>query len=182
MTRQRPVLSLLRLTCLLPACALALPPPGPRLSEAECEVWARELSFAASVEQADAAAFASHLEEGAVFGTKTPQPQRGRTAILAAWAGIIDGSAVTLRWYPTMVAIDGSGQLAYSSGPALYARPGEAGGTDYRMGAFQSIWRRGSDGAWRVVFDDGIRPQPATQADADAFHAGRTPRCPRSPD
>lgn len=174
--------SSLLLSSLLPLSVLAqtAPPPLPQLGAAECEVWVREASFAKSVEDRDPAAFASHLDEGAVFGAKSPQPQRGRDAIVAAWGGIIDGSALELRWYPTMVAIDGSGQLAYSSGPALYARAGEAG-PDYRMGAFQSIWRRGGDGAWRVVFDDGIRPQPATAEQVEAFRKGQGAPCPRDP-
>jgi len=154
-------------------------PPGPALSAAECEVWARETSFARSVAARDPAAFRDHLHEGAVFGAKSPAPQRGRDAIVEAWTGIIDGSALVLRWYPTMVAVDGSGELAYSSGPALYEKPG-AQGPEYRLGAFQSIWRRGDDGTWRVVFDDGIRPQPATAQEAEAFRAGRREACPRA--
>ena len=167
---------------LVPAFAAAqqgaAAPPVPALGEAECEVWARELSFAQSVAAHDAAAFREHLEEGAVFGTKSPAPQRGRDAIVGAWAGLIDGSALVLRWYPTMVAVDGSGELAYSSGPSLYEKAG-AQGPEYRIGAFQSIWRRGDDGVWRVVFDDGIRPQPATAEDAEAFAKRRREDCPR---
>ena len=92
--------------------------------------------------------------------------------------GIIDGSAVVLRWYPATVAVDGSGELAYSSGPALYEKAG-AQGPEYRLGAFHSIWRRDGDGAWRVVFDDGIRPQPATPEEAAAFSKGQRERCPQ---
>lgn len=166
---------------LLPGFAAAqreAPPPGPELSDAECEVWARETSFARSVADRDAAAFREHLHAAAVFGAKSPAPQRGRDAIVEAWAGIIDGSAVVLRWYPATVAVDGSGELAYSSGPALYEKAG-AQGPEYRLGAFHSIWRRDGDGAWRVVFDDGIRPQPATPEEAAAFSKGQRERCPQ---
>jgi len=152
----------------------------PGLSPAEYEVWARELGFAQSVADGDAGAFASHLEPGAVFGAKSPQPQRGRDAVVAAWAGLIAGDPIRLQWYPTMVAVGGSGRLAYSSGPALYEKAG-AQGPDFRIGAFQSIWRRGDDGAWRVVFDDGIRPQPATPEEVEAFRNGRSVACPRPP-
>ncbi len=171
-------------TCLvagfaLPSPAAAQQPaaPGPRLSAAECEVWARELGFAQSVAGHDAAAFREHLHEDVVFGAQSPEPQRGRDAVLAAWAGILDGSAVVLRWYPTRVVLDGSGELAYSSGPALYEKTGTQG-PEYRLGAFQSVWRRDGDGAWRVVFDDGIRPQPATAQEAEAFMQQQA-RCPQ---
>ena len=153
-------------------------PPARKLSQAECEVWARETSFARAVADRDAAAFREHLHAAAVFGAKSPAPQRGRDAIVEAWAGIIDGSAVVLRWYPATVAVDGSGELAYSSGRALYEKAG-AQGPEYRLGAFHSIWRRDGDGAWRVVFDDGIRPQPATPEEAAALGKGQRERCPQ---
>lgn len=47
------------------------PPPSAiaPLTAAECEVWARELGFARSVAEHDAATFASHLHPGAAFGS-----------------------------------------------------------------------------------------------------------------
>jgi hypothetical protein len=54
--------------------------PPPKLSASECEVWARELGFARSVAEHDAAAFAGFVAEGAVFGAKRPNPRRGRAA------------------------------------------------------------------------------------------------------
>jgi hypothetical protein len=41
-----------------------------------------------------------------------------------------------------------SGTLAHSSGPVINRR-GE------RVGTFNSVWRRESDGSWKVVFDKG---------------------------
>ena len=169
-------------TCLvagfaLPSPAAAQQPaaPGPRLSAAECEVWARELGFAQSVAGHDAAAFREHLHEDVVFGAQSPEPQRGRDAVLAAWAGILDGSAVVLRWYPTRVVLDGSGELAYSSGPALYEDPKTG---VMRLGRFGSVWQRGDDGIWRVLFDDGIPPQPADAAAVQRFRDGEGDACP----
>ncbi|MCW5579949.1 MAG: DUF4440 domain-containing protein [Luteimonas sp.] len=171
------------LACLLvpgfAAAQQAAPEEVPVPGAAECEVWARETSFARSVAAHDPGAFREHLDEGVVFGAKSPTPRRGRDAVVEAWAGIIDGSALALDWYPTRVAVDGSGELAYSSGPALYGRVGGQG-AEYRLGAFQSIWRRGSDGVWRVVFDDGIHPQPASAQEVEAFRAGRRATCPRA--
>ena len=52
------------------------------LSPAECEVWARELGFAASVAAHDAAAFAEHVDPGAVFGAGRERQARGREAVV----------------------------------------------------------------------------------------------------
>ena len=153
-------------------------PPAPTFSADECAVWARELSFADSVAQHDAKAFADHVHAGAVFSAKSPQPLRGRDAILQRWAKIIDGTGLKLSWYPTSVVIGGEGNIALSSGPALYESPDPKEAGKASLGGFQSTWHKGADGAWRVLFDDGIEPKPATEADIAAFRAGRK-SCPQ---
>lgn len=160
------------------AQAQAAAPPAPSLSAAECAVWTRETSFAQSVATHDAAAFAEHLHPQAVFGAKQPQPTRGRDAIAQGWAGLIAGTRLKLHWYPAVVAIGGESDIAYSSGPALYEAVDPKVQPRYRLGGFQSVWHKGTDGTWRVLFDDGIEPRPATEAEVAAFHAGRKP-CPQ---
>lgn len=154
-------------------------PPQPKLSASECEVWARELGFARSVAEHDNAAFSGFVAEGAVFGAKRPNPRRGRDAVVEAWAGIVAGKELKLSWYPKMVAIGGEADIAYSSGPALYEDLTPGAKQRFLIGGFQSIWHRDADGAWRVLFDDGIDPKPASDADVAAFEAGRREACPQ---
>lgn len=180
-----------RLACaagLLAACA-AMPAPAaeparpvilPALSAGECAVWARELSFAKSVAEHDAAAFATHVNAGAVFGAKNPRPERGRDAIVAGWADIVQGKGLKLSWYPAMVVIGGEGDIAYSSGPALYENLAPDARQRYSLGGYQSVWHKDADGVWRVLFDDGLRPVPATEAEAKAFEGGRRETCPKA--
>jgi ketosteroid isomerase-like protein len=173
---------------LAPLAAIAAAPPAkvqpapPRavMSAPECEVWARELSFAQSVAAHDAAAFAAHVEDNAAFSAASPRPLRGRDAITKAWEGLIKGKPVLLSWYPDRTTIGGVPDIAVSSGPALFedVRPGAD--PRFSLGRFHSVWHRGADGVWRVLFDDGVPPKPATQAQVDAFHAGRQAVCPRS--
>lgn len=168
-----PVLPLCAALTFLPAAQAAAPATAG--DTARCEVWARELSFAQAVADHDADAFAAHLHPSAVFGVTRERPLRGAGEILAGWQGIIDGSALRLRWYPDRVHAGGDGRIVSSSGPALYQDP--AGGS-HRLGRFNSVWQLGGDGVWRVVFDDGIDPKPADDAQVQAFHAGRSTRCP----
>ncbi len=81
-----------------------------------------------------------------------------------------------LRCYPTQVVP--AGGVAWSSGPALYQRVRPGAQPRYRLGAYRSVWRRGRDGRWRVLFDDGLAPRPATGAEALAFQRGRRAGCP----
>jgi ketosteroid isomerase-like protein len=176
------VLPLLSLAAIASASASAAEPPAvppARMTPAECEVWARELSFAQSVADHDAAAFAAHLEPDAAFAAESPQPQRGRDLIASRWAGLIEGTNLLLSWYPTRTTIGGAADVAVSSGPALYedVRPGAD--PHYRVGAFHSVWHKGADGVWRILFDDGIEPQPASDAQVAAFREGRKPVCPQ---
>jgi len=166
--------------------AQAPPKPEPaRMSAAECQVWARELSFAQSVADHDAAAFAAHLEPQAAFGASQPQPTRGRDEIAKRWAGIVEGKRFKLSWYPTRTTIGatdatGVGDIAWSSGPSLFEDLDPKSTQRFRIGAFHSVWHRGADGTWRVLFDDGVDPRPATQAEAEAFRQGRQATCPQA--
>lgn len=92
--------------------------PAETLHQAECAVWQRELSFARSVADHDAAAFAEHLHPQAVFGV-SGKPTRGREAITREWAGLIDGSALILRWYPTVVTLGGDGRGVFQRSRAV---------------------------------------------------------------
>ncbi|MCL1634293.1 DUF4440 domain-containing protein [Luteimonas sp. SX5] len=170
---------LLLLSAAAQAAEPAVPDPLPKLSADECAVWARELSFAQSVADHDAAAFAAHLHDGAVFGAKSAQPQRGREAVAQGWAGIVAGKRMKLSWYPTMVAIGGEPGIAYSSGPALYESLAPEAKQRFSLGAFQSVWHKGADGVWRVLFDDGVQPVRATEAQVAAFREGRRQACPQ---
>jgi len=169
---------------LLPASALAAQVAAPAPSQpgashaARCEVWARELSFARSVADHDASAFADHVHTDAVFGPSTTEPARGRDAVVRQWDGLIAGKGLRLYWYPAQVVVAGTGDHAWSTGPALYEDPSPTAKHHYRLGRFHSVWRRDSDGVWRVLFDDGNAPQPASQDQAAAFRAGRIEACP----
>ena len=94
-------------------------------------------------------------------------------------AASIQGANLLLSWYPTRTTIGGAPDIASSSGPALFEnlRPGAK--QKYRLGAFHSVWHRGGDGTWRVLFDGGQEPVPGVDAEAAAFRAGRREACPR---
>jgi ketosteroid isomerase-like protein len=162
-------------TLLLPAGIVAAPAPTPPFTAEECVVWRREQSFARSVAGHDVNAFATHVAENAAFGASTPQPDRGRDAIVKRWAGLIEGKQVTLRWYPTRVTMaPGVDDVAWSSGPSLIEVLDPKAKNRYLLGAFHSVWRREADGVWRVLFDDGVEQRPATAEEARKFEAGRT--------
>jgi ketosteroid isomerase-like protein len=180
MTRLSPALPCLLMLVALPTLAQTpeAAPPAPKLSAEECKVWDRELAFADSVAKHDAKGFPDFVHADAVFNATGPAPTRGREAIVKEWAGIVDGSALILSWYPTLVVIGGEPDIAFSSGPALLEFPDAKAGERYGLVNFTSTWHRDADGTWRVLFDAGSRHRAASDEEVAAFRAGRK-ACPR---
>ncbi|HEV2606504.1 MAG TPA: hypothetical protein VGT79_00845, partial [Xanthomonadaceae bacterium] len=167
------------------ACAQPAPspasPPAAKMSATECEVWNRERSFAASVAHHDAAAFAEHVHVHAAFDASSPEPTRGRDAIVAGWKGIIDGKQIKLGWSPANITLGGDGNLAVSSGPDWIEDLRPSPKQHYQIGEFSSIWIRDTDGQWRVLFDAGNVPPHAASADDVAKLIASLPKeCPRA--
>jgi ketosteroid isomerase-like protein len=143
-----------------------------------CEVWQRELSFARSVAAHDAAAFREHLHRDAVFAASRVKQTRGPDAIVERWAAIIESEVITIEWYPTQTTESAEVPgVVWSAGPALVIEDPRSDKPRYAIGAYHSVWHRGADGNWRVLFDDGVEGKPATSEEANAFRAARRNTC-----
>jgi ketosteroid isomerase-like protein len=155
-----------------PAALPALPAGG------ACAVWTREVEFARSVQEHDAAAFAEHVHPGAVFVDAQGVAQ-GREAIVKGWASIVRGDGVHLAWHPTSVVLAGDSRVALSRGPYWLelAKPGEP--VRYMTGVYQSVWSVDADGAWRVIVDGGTPPPKETTRDeVERIEAALPAKCP----
>jgi ketosteroid isomerase-like protein len=117
------------------------------LQAQRAEVMQAERAFARTMADRDFAAFQGFIADDAVF-FDGPNALHGRAAVAAAWKSLFDGKAVPFVWAPDQVEVLDSGALALSTGPVT----DPAGRTIAR---FNSIWRRESSGAWRVIFDRG---------------------------
>jgi ketosteroid isomerase-like protein len=113
------------------------------------KVRAREEAFAKTMADRDLAAFATFVDEEAVFLGRTEL--RGRAAVIEGWKHYFEGKAAPFSWKPDRVHVVDSGTLAVSQGPVF-----DPDGT--RSGIFTSTWRLGRDGEWRVVLDSGCPP------------------------
>jgi ketosteroid isomerase-like protein len=116
------------------------------------EVFAAERAFAKTMADRDHAAFGRHIAEDSVFFGNRSVAQ-GRAAVMAAWKGFFEGPQAPFSWEPDQVEVLASGQLALSTGPV---RDGQGS----VVARFNSIWMRGPDGRWLVVFDKGSPPDP----------------------
>lgn len=114
------------------------------------QVRSAEIAFAKTMAVRDHDAFASHVADEALFFSRKGV-LRGKAAVAAGWKSFFEGEKAPFSWEPEVVDVLDSGTLALSSGPV---RDPEG----KQIGTFNSIWRRETDGRWRVVFDKGCPP------------------------
>jgi ketosteroid isomerase-like protein len=112
-------------------------------------VFAAESSFAASMAERNFDAFGSHVSPEAIFFADTTV-MRGKTAVLRSWRPFFEKRDPPFSWKPDVIEVLPSGKLALSSGPVFDPK-------GQQVGTFSSIWRRESDGSWKIVFDKGCR-------------------------
>ncbi len=164
-----------------PAAPASAVPAVARMSADECTVWNREVSFAASVANHDAAAFAEHLHPGAVFLGGNNKPRRGSAMIAGAWAGIVKGDDGVLHWHPDTVVIGGDPNVALSRGPWWTADNSPDAKAPFVTGSYISTWVRDKKGVWQVLFDGGGggEPKPASAEDIAKLEASLPASCPK---
>ena len=108
-------------------------------------------------------------------------PSKKASSIARRWAGIVEGKALTIEWYPTQTTESPQAPgIVWSAGPSLVIENPGTEQASYAIGAFNSVWRRSKDGVWRVLFDDGVEAKPANEEQVRAFRAGRREECPAS--
>jgi ketosteroid isomerase-like protein len=162
------------------ASATPAPPSAPAAPSpsSACAVWDREVAFARSVADHDAAAFAEHVHPGAIF-LDAHGASQGRDAVVKAWDPLVRGEGLRLGWHPTSVLATGDPRVALSRGPYWLAIDKPGAPTKYMTGNFQSIWARDADGAWRVLVDGGTPPpQEVTREEVERVRASLPEKCP----
>lgn len=140
------IVALLPIPVLVGPGAGAAPAAG-QVADARAAVEAREIAFARTLADRDFEAFLTFVSEEAIF-FDGERPLRGRDAVAAAWAPLFEQPAPPFSWHPDVIEVLESGGLALSSGP-VRSPSGDV------VGRFNSIWRKETDGVWRVVFDKG---------------------------
>ena len=105
---------------------------------------AQEKNFAAASVQ-------SFAEDGIAFA---PGPVNGKKY----WSKETEPPLLT--WRPIFATIARSGDLGYTTGPWEY-RKTKDDPNPAAIGHYNTLWRKGAEGAWKVVVDLGIdQPQP----------------------
>lgn len=137
--------------------SVAADPSDFDLSAREEQLRQAETAFAASFAEGDMEAFASFLDETAVFMGRS-NPLRGKQAIVERWTQMRGAEEAPFSWRPERVAVEAGGELGLSTGPVMVPD-----GT--WVSSFVSTWKWTGEG-WRVVLDVGPRcppPEPTSE-------------------
>jgi len=123
-----------------------------RMSPALMSLVEAERAFArTSVEKGVRESFLEFFaEDGINF---QPHPVKTRAAILQRPAPATR-PPIVLNWEPAYADISNAGDLGYTTGPYTLTDTSKKNPTRY--GFFFSIWKKQSDGNWKVVLDLGI--------------------------
>lgn len=104
-----------------------------------------------SLNAGDAAGVAAHYTDDAALLPPNAARIDGREGIRGVWQGLIDAGVrdVTLITQEVDVFSDVANEVGIISATA----PGEDGGRVRLVGKYVAVWKRGSDGTWRMHRD-----------------------------
>src|SRR5262245_20123452 len=108
-----------------------------------------EKAFAAtSVAKGTREAFLSYVAADPVIFRHRPVPGK-------KWIQDSNPSSDLLTWRPSFASVSSSGDMGYTTGPWEYKEKREDE-KPTRFGHFVSVWKKQSDGNWKVAIDTGI--------------------------
>jgi ketosteroid isomerase-like protein len=112
--------------------------PGEAAIGAADQAWAQAVA-ARSVDQI----VAFYDPEIVTAGSAMP-PARGLAQIRSMWTSLLSQSGFSLTWKAEKVSVAASGTIGYSTGTWR---------TGTQSGPYFAVWRKQSDGGWKVLFD-----------------------------
>ena len=86
----------------------------------------------------------------------------GKEAISQVFAGFFAIPGIKLNWHPTKIGVARSGELGYSTGVYEMSFKDPSGKTVNDRGKYVTVWKKQSDGSWKVLNDIFNSDLPAT--------------------
>jgi ketosteroid isomerase-like protein len=114
-----------------------------------------DAAFAQSVAEKNRETFLSFIADVTTFNGGSPNELHGRDAVMKAWADFFAPDGPTLSWTPIKGEVVGAGDVGYTTGRSVLKQKGSDGKVTERRGQYVTIWRKQTDGSWKVVFDTG---------------------------
>jgi uncharacterized protein (TIGR02246 family) len=146
---QRPAMAMaVMLTAVITGCAPWGPPPNPR------EVMEADRAFAkATAERGGEGWAAAFAPDGRMYRQRGYVD--GRDVIRELMVPAFADTTTALRWEPDTAVVAVAGDLAYTLGHWESVVRTVTGDSVVARGNYVTLWRRQSDGSWKVALDIG---------------------------
>jgi uncharacterized protein (TIGR02246 family) len=113
-----------------------------------------DIAFMQEVARGGGEAWASYFaEDGRMFSGDGWVV--GRDAIREHMTEVFADSTLGLRWKPDLADVSVLGDMGYTIGTYRLTSRGESGAPVDMSGTYLTIWRKESDGTWKVAVDIG---------------------------
>lgn len=129
----------------------ALPPDTRKADEAAIRAASTEWNKVAEAKDLDKAV--SYYADNAVEFVDKGALLKGKDSIRMSWQQLLAPSAPRLTFNTIFVEVARSGDLAYEYGTYDLVTVGKKGKTNDEKGKYVVIWKKQSDGAWKVAVD-----------------------------
>jgi len=104
-----------------------------------------EIAFAKAFADRDVAKFTSYMNDDTTF-LSARNTMAGKAEIMKVWSDYFKDKTPPFSWKPERVVTNAAGDIGLSTGPVY-----DAAGN--HVVNFSSVWRKQSDGTWKIAFD-----------------------------
>jgi len=135
------------------ACA-----PTPAVVDLQAEreaVLQADRDFARETAERGVEAWVSYFSEDGVMLPAAGEVVRGHAAIRELMAPAFESPDYTMAWAPTFAEVSGGGDLAYTFGTYETTATNSEGDRTVTHGRYVTVWRKQTDGVWKVALDVG---------------------------
>jgi ketosteroid isomerase-like protein len=134
------------------SCNRQQPPPDTRAGE-ETAIRQADLAWSKAMTDKQLDATVSYYAEEASISPPNAPVATGRNAIHNVWARFFAMPGFFVTCHPVTIEAARSGDIGYTQGPYDLTFDDARGNTVKDRGKYLAVWKKQSDGAWRVVAD-----------------------------
>jgi|SRR5579863_9737040 len=152
------ILTLVVCSLALLLCAGVSQASGPKTSkDGSQKLIALEAEFMKATAEKGSAGYISYYAEDAVELPDGASILEGKDAILKTLGFLDKGNSLT--WTPVKADMAASGELGYTYGNYEYRGKDKDGKAVFAHGKYMTVWKKQTDGTWKVALDMGNSTQ-----------------------
>jgi ketosteroid isomerase-like protein len=138
--------------CGLVLLAAGCAPPDNREADSAA-IRAADIAWSAVTEKGDVDGHMSYYADGAVILPPNQAMMTDRNAMRQMIADMFAMPGAVLKWMPTTAEAAKSGDIGYSIGTYEFSFTGPDGSPMTDKGKYTTVWKKQTDGSWKVAVD-----------------------------